>query len=190
MGNAEVQAPCGSQDAGKSLPRVPSLRRTRGSSRTGRKVPSAGSPDGSCVRRESHAQFCERPEVQFLRPTHHRSHSRPRRQLRRRRQPHPLRSRYLCTPALVRRQHFALQRRSQSHRRAPSHRLWRHPRDPRYACHVLSVEQPWRHVEVTDRHTAVDFAHMLRDLSDTHFPGAKKIVLMEDNLNTHKPASL
>ena len=48
----------------------------------------------------------------------------------------------------------------------------------------------WRHVEVTDRHTAVDFAHMLRDLSDTHFPQANKIVLMEDNLNTHKPASL
>ena len=48
----------------------------------------------------------------------------------------------------------------------------------------------WRHVEVTDRHTAVDFAHVLRDLSDTHFPQAKKIVLMEDNLNTHKPASL
>jgi hypothetical protein len=48
----------------------------------------------------------------------------------------------------------------------------------------------WRHIEVTDRHTAVDFAHMLRHLSDTHFPGAKKIVLMEDNLNTHKPASL
>jgi hypothetical protein len=48
----------------------------------------------------------------------------------------------------------------------------------------------WRHVEVTDHHTAVDFAHMLRDLSDAHFPGAIKIVLMEDNLNTHKPASL
>jgi DDE superfamily endonuclease len=48
----------------------------------------------------------------------------------------------------------------------------------------------WRHVEVTDRHTAVDFAHMLKDLSDTHFPRAKKIVLMEDNLSTHKPASL
>ena len=48
----------------------------------------------------------------------------------------------------------------------------------------------WRHVEVTDRHTAADFAHMLRDLSDTHFPRAKKIVLMEDNLSTHKPASL
>ena len=42
----------------------------------------------------------------------------------------------------------------------------------------------WRHVEVTDRHTAVDFAHVLKDLSDTHFPKAKKIVLMEDNLST------
>jgi hypothetical protein len=31
---------------------------------------------------------------------------------------------------------------------------------------------------------------MLRDLSDTHFPKATKIVLIEDNLNTHKPASL
>ncbi len=48
----------------------------------------------------------------------------------------------------------------------------------------------WRHVAVTDRHTAVDFAHILKDLSDTHFPAAKRIVLMEDNLNTHKPASL
>jgi hypothetical protein len=48
----------------------------------------------------------------------------------------------------------------------------------------------WRHVEVTDRHTAVDFAHMLKDLPDTRLPKAKDIVLMEDNLNTHKPASL
>jgi hypothetical protein len=48
----------------------------------------------------------------------------------------------------------------------------------------------WRHVEVTDRHTAIDYAHALRDLSDTHFPDAVKIVLVQDNLNTHKPASL
>ena len=48
----------------------------------------------------------------------------------------------------------------------------------------------WRHVAVTDRHTAVDFAHILKDLSDIHLPAAKRIVLMEDNLNTHKPASL
>ena len=48
----------------------------------------------------------------------------------------------------------------------------------------------WRHVKVTDRHTAIDYAHALKDLSDTHFPHAKKIVLVQDNLNTHKPASL
>jgi hypothetical protein len=48
----------------------------------------------------------------------------------------------------------------------------------------------WRHVEVTDRHTAIDYAHILKDLSDRHFAGAKQIVLVQDNLNTHKPASL
>jgi hypothetical protein len=48
----------------------------------------------------------------------------------------------------------------------------------------------WRHVEVTDRHAAVDYAHVLKDVSDTHFVKAKKIVLVQDNLNTHKPASL
>ena len=48
----------------------------------------------------------------------------------------------------------------------------------------------WRHVKVTDRHTAVDYAHALRDLSDIHFPSAEKIVLVQDNLNTHRPASL
>src|ERR1700737_4186576 len=48
----------------------------------------------------------------------------------------------------------------------------------------------WRHVEVTDRHTAVDYAHILKDLSDTHFPKAKKIVPGQDNPNPHKPASL
>lgn len=48
----------------------------------------------------------------------------------------------------------------------------------------------WRHVKVTDRHTAIDYAHALKDLSDTHFPDARKIILVQDNLNTHKPASL
>jgi hypothetical protein len=48
----------------------------------------------------------------------------------------------------------------------------------------------WRHVKVTDRHTAMDYAQVLKDLSDTHYPGASKIVLVQDNLNTHKPASL
>ena len=48
----------------------------------------------------------------------------------------------------------------------------------------------WRHVKVTDRRTAIDFAHALKDLSDIHFPDAKQIVLVQDNLNTHKKASL
>ena len=48
----------------------------------------------------------------------------------------------------------------------------------------------WRHVEVTDRHTAVDYAHLLRDLADKHFPNAGRIALVQDNLSTHKPASL
>ena len=48
----------------------------------------------------------------------------------------------------------------------------------------------WRHVKVTDHHAAIDYAHVLKDLSDTHFPDAAKIVLVQDNLNTHKPALL
>lgn len=48
----------------------------------------------------------------------------------------------------------------------------------------------WRNVKVTDRHTAIDYAHALKDLCDTHFPEAKKITLVQDNLNTHKKASL
>src|ERR1700693_2625285 len=28
----------------------------------------------------------------------------------------------------------------------------------------------WRHVKVTDRHTAVDYAHVLKDLADIHSP--------------------
>lgn len=48
----------------------------------------------------------------------------------------------------------------------------------------------WRHVKVTDRHTAIDYAHALKDLSDIHFPATKKITLVQDNLNTHTKASL
>ncbi len=48
----------------------------------------------------------------------------------------------------------------------------------------------WRRVKVTDRHTALDYAQVLKELSDTHFPKAKKIILVQDNLNIHKPASL
>jgi hypothetical protein len=48
----------------------------------------------------------------------------------------------------------------------------------------------WRHVKVTDRHTAVDYAHVLKDLADRHFASANVIVLVQDNLNIHSKASL
>jgi len=55
---------------------------------------------------------------------------------------------------------------------------------------IFAPLEGWRHVKVTDRHTALDYAQVLKELSDTHFSGATKIVLVQDNLNTHKPASL
>ncbi len=45
-------------------------------------------------------------------------------------------------------------------------------------------------VKVTERHAAIDYAQLLKQLSDTPFPEAGKIVLVQDNLSTHKPASL
>lgn len=48
----------------------------------------------------------------------------------------------------------------------------------------------WRHVKVTDRRTALDYAQALKDLADIHFPEVDQIVLVQDNLNTHKKASL
>jgi hypothetical protein len=55
---------------------------------------------------------------------------------------------------------------------------------------IFAPREGWRHVKVTDRRTNVDFAHCLKDLVDVHRPEAEKIVLMSDNLNTHKPAAL
>ena len=48
----------------------------------------------------------------------------------------------------------------------------------------------FRHVEVTDHRKAVDYAKILKDLSDILFPRARKIALVQDNLNTHVKASL
>jgi hypothetical protein len=60
-------------------------------------------------------------------------------------------------------------------------------------ANLFMVTQPllgWRHVEVTDRRTAKDFAEILRWLAEDVHPDAEKIVLVMDNLNTHKLASL
>jgi hypothetical protein len=50
--------------------------------------------------------------------------------------------------------------------------------------------EAWRHVKITDQRTMIDFAHCMRDLVDIHFPEAEKIIVVMDNLNTHKLASL
>jgi len=48
----------------------------------------------------------------------------------------------------------------------------------------------WRQIAVTEHRTAIDFAHALRDLVDAQFPQAECIVLVLDQLNTHRPAAL
>lgn len=47
-----------------------------------------------------------------------------------------------------------------------------------------------RQVKVTDRRTKKDFAECMRQLVDDVYPDAERIVLVMDNLNTHKKASL
>ena len=48
----------------------------------------------------------------------------------------------------------------------------------------------WRHVEVTERRTAVDFAEQMRWLVYEAYPDAKVVRVVLDNLNTHKLGSL
>jgi hypothetical protein len=43
----------------------------------------------------------------------------------------------------------------------------------------------WRHVEVTDRHTKLDFAEQMKYLVDDAFCEAEKIRVVMDNLSTH-----
>jgi hypothetical protein len=60
-------------------------------------------------------------------------------------------------------------------------------------CNLFMYFEPlrgWRHVEVTDRRTAQDFAACMKDLVDVHFPEAAVISVVLGNLNTHSPAAL
>lgn len=47
-----------------------------------------------------------------------------------------------------------------------------------------------RHVRITDRRTRKDWAECMRELADVHYPQAERIVVIEDNLNTHSIGSL
>lgn len=47
-----------------------------------------------------------------------------------------------------------------------------------------------RQVKVTERRTRLDWAALVRELVDVHYPEAEKVVLVMDNLNTHTLGSL
>jgi hypothetical protein len=60
-------------------------------------------------------------------------------------------------------------------------------------CSVFMAYSPLesrREVRVTGQRTARDYAQTIRWLCDEVYPRADKIVLVQDNLNTHSPASL
>jgi len=60
-------------------------------------------------------------------------------------------------------------------------------------CHQFMMCEPlrgWRHVHVTARRTRRDYARGVRALVEEYYPKAKKIRLVQDNLNTHDGASL
>jgi len=54
----------------------------------------------------------------------------------------------------------------------------------------LDVHRPWRKVKVTDSRAAVDFANCMRELTDVHYPKAKRIRVVLDNLSTHTAGAL
>ena len=55
---------------------------------------------------------------------------------------------------------------------------------------VCNPLRGWRHVTISHRRTRIDWAHCIKALVDDHYPDAEVIVLVQDNLNTHTPASL
>jgi len=69
--------------------------------------------------------------------------------------------------------------------------------DPEYirggVTHLFLVTKPlcgWRHVTVGPRRTRLEFAQCVKEVVDTHFPDADRIVLVMDQLNTHSTLSL
>jgi len=57
-------------------------------------------------------------------------------------------------------------------------------------CMVCEPLAGRRWVTVTERRTKRDWAHQIKTLVDEHYPEAERIVLVQDNLNTHTPAAL
>ena len=60
-------------------------------------------------------------------------------------------------------------------------------------CNLFMFYEPFggkRYVSTTDRRTKVDWALQIKELLDNHYPNARKVVLVMDNLNTHTGVSL
>ena len=55
---------------------------------------------------------------------------------------------------------------------------------------LLDANRPWRHVKVTERRTAKDYAECMRELVDVHYPDADTIRLVQDNLSSHTAGAL
>ena len=54
----------------------------------------------------------------------------------------------------------------------------------------IDAHRRWRHVKITERRTAIDFAECMRDLVDVHYPTAQLVRVVLDNLSTHGPGAL
>ena len=60
-------------------------------------------------------------------------------------------------------------------------------------CSIFCWVEPlrgWRRVQARPQRTKVDWAHQVEHLLSLDYPGAEKVVLVMDNLNTHTVASL
>jgi len=54
---------------------------------------------------------------------------------------------------------------------------------------ICEPKQGFRHVDITERRTKIEFAHSMKQIAD-RYPDAPVIRVVLDNLNTHKMASL
>ena len=61
------------------------------------------------------------------------------------------------------------------------------------SCSIFLFTEPlagWRHVHASQRRTKKDWAFQIQELLEVHYPHAKKVRLVMDNLNTHSISSL
>ena len=74
---------------------------------------------------------------------------------------------------------------------APARHDYEYKREGTANLFMISEPLPgWRHVEVTDRRTAKDFAEVLGWLAEDLHPDADRLVLVTDTPNTHGPGCL